>query len=246
MSLVEATIILMVLAILTSVVSPSIADYVNDSRGVKAKEDVEALGTGIVRLLRDTGKACIPEASATPCTIANKVELLISGSIAGATATNGEIDAGALGVTTAAAGVADAASAATLNWGAAGSTDRPTSVQTFDQHLVTNADVAYTGVSFTGGGGPRAGLGWRGAYVSGPIGLDPWGRKYQANTVWIGVATDSGVVVTTNEGGSEGGFTRDTIVITPGANGLVETGFALAASTAGGDDVTYVIKGSTR
>ena len=44
MSLVEATIILMVLAILTSVLAPSIGDYVNDARQVKAKEDLEALG----------------------------------------------------------------------------------------------------------------------------------------------------------------------------------------------------------
>ena len=36
MSLVEATIILMVLAILTAVIAPSAADYVNDARHTKA------------------------------------------------------------------------------------------------------------------------------------------------------------------------------------------------------------------
>src|SRR5687767_7383196 len=41
MSLVEATIILMVLAILTAVIAPSAGDYVNDARQTKAKEDVE-------------------------------------------------------------------------------------------------------------------------------------------------------------------------------------------------------------
>ena len=55
MSLVEATIILMVLAILTSVLAPSIGDYVNDARQTKAKEDLEALGTSVARLVRDTG-----------------------------------------------------------------------------------------------------------------------------------------------------------------------------------------------
>jgi type II secretory pathway pseudopilin PulG len=55
MSLVEATIILMVLAILTSVLAPSIGDYVNDARQVKAKEDLEVLGLSVARLVRDMG-----------------------------------------------------------------------------------------------------------------------------------------------------------------------------------------------
>ena len=55
MSLVEATIILMVLAILTSVLAPSIGDYVNDARQTKVREDLEALGTSVARLVRDTG-----------------------------------------------------------------------------------------------------------------------------------------------------------------------------------------------
>ena len=46
MSLIEATIILMVLAILTSVLAPSVGDYVNDARQTKVKEDIEALEIG--------------------------------------------------------------------------------------------------------------------------------------------------------------------------------------------------------
>jgi hypothetical protein len=244
MSLVEATIILMTLAVLTAVIAPSAADYINEARNVKAKEDVEALGTGITRLLRDTGKTCLAKTGGA-CTIAStsKVELLISGTIAGATATNTEIDGAALGVTTAAGGIANAASAASLNWGGAGANE-PTPVQTFDQHLVTNA-VGYSAVSFTQGGGPRAGLGWRGAYTA-SVGLDPWGRRYQSNVVFLGVATDSTVATTTDEGGKEGGWNKDTIVISPGANGLIETPFAFDGNAAGGDDVVYIIKGSTR
>jgi hypothetical protein len=247
MSLVEATIILMTLAILTSVVAPSVADYINEARGVKAKEDVEALGTGLARLVRDTGYPCATTTpGATPCTVANRVELMISGSISGATASNGEIDGAVLGVTAAAgpALTAGGQSATSLNWGGSGA-NRPTPVQTFDQHLVTNS-IGYTAVSFTGGGGPRAALGWRGGYLAGPVGLDPWGHRYEANTLFLGVASDSSVATTTNEGGKEGGWTRDAVVISAGANGLIETQFAIDGGSAGGDDVLYVIKGSTR
>src|SRR3954469_19865951 len=79
MSLVEATIILMVLARLTAAISPSIADYTNDARQVKAKEDVEAIGTGILRMLKDTGSRCLRTAGTPDCTVATRVDLLVSG-----------------------------------------------------------------------------------------------------------------------------------------------------------------------
>ena len=40
--------------------------------------------------------------------------------------------------------------------------------------------------------GPSFGLGWRGAYLSPPIGPDPWGHRYLVNTVFLAVATDAG------------------------------------------------------
>src|SRR5687768_9285234 len=80
MSLVEATIILMVLAILTSVLAPSIADYVNEARSTKAKEDVEVLGTVIMRLLRDVGLPFpVRTVGASPSKAStNRVDLLVS------------------------------------------------------------------------------------------------------------------------------------------------------------------------
>jgi type II secretory pathway pseudopilin PulG len=80
MSLVEATIILMVLAILTSVLAPTIGDYVNDARQTKAREDIEALGLGVVRLVRDTGLPFpVRVAGAAPSKAStNRVDLLVS------------------------------------------------------------------------------------------------------------------------------------------------------------------------
>src|SRR5437870_1377136 len=55
MSLIEATIILMVLFLLTAVMSPAVSDYIEDARHSKAKQDVETIGTTIQRLQRDVG-----------------------------------------------------------------------------------------------------------------------------------------------------------------------------------------------
>ncbi len=77
MSLIEATIILMILFLLTAVLSPSIGDYIEDARHTKGKEDVEALGISIARLQRDIG-SCIKVAAATGCTLLNRVEILRS------------------------------------------------------------------------------------------------------------------------------------------------------------------------
>lgn len=82
MSLVEATIILMVMMLLTGVVAPSIFDFVNDARRVKVKEDCEALGITLTRLVRDIGGCVLFDGRQPPtgpgCTMANRVSMLAS------------------------------------------------------------------------------------------------------------------------------------------------------------------------
>src|SRR5687768_2206182 len=135
MSLVEATIILMVLAILTSVLAPSIGDYVNDARQTKAKEDTEVLGLSVARLVRDTGLPfLVRTAGASPSKAStNRVDLLVSeGQIPTATA--------GTGVAAAAAGylIQNA-----LEWTDAVGVE----VELATDHLVTNTN-AYTTVTF--------------------------------------------------------------------------------------------------
>jgi type II secretory pathway pseudopilin PulG len=244
MSLVEATIILMVLATLTAVVTPSIADYANDAESVKAKEDVEAIGTGVLRLLKDTGSRCLRLAGTTDCTKANRVDLLVS---AGSDPRADNSATVALD--------ADAATTASVSWLP---TTAPAQQDTMDDQLVENDNgTAYTAAGFSGGGGPRMKLGWRGAYVNGPINGDPWGNKYQVNTIFLAVATDAtdgaGVPDQTTEGLKQSGWRRNVLALSAGANGIVETEFGGSAAgaggvgvSAGGDDIVYVLRGSTR
>jgi type II secretory pathway pseudopilin PulG len=243
MSLVEATIILMVLATLTAVISPSIADYVNDAEGTKAKEDVEVIGTGILRLLKDTGSRCLREAGGTECTKANREDLLIS-------AGNEPLSNTATDVTIV-DGEAISSGATSLNWLPDAAAPVAGQRGTIDEHLVLNTPV-YAAAGFTGGGGPRSKVGWRGAYLNGPVNGDPWGYMYQANTVFLTVATDAtdtaGSPSQVQEGLKQAGWQRNVMVVSPGANGNIETSFGAAGVgvVASGDDVVYVLKGSTR
>jgi type II secretory pathway pseudopilin PulG len=222
MSLVEATIILMVLATLTAVIAPSMGDYLEDARQMKAKEDVEALGIGIKRLLRDTGfKGLKFTNGTTALTLDNRVDVLTSDgtapTFAGATFTS------ASNMTT-----------SPIQWNTAAQSD------SFESHLVRNAlSTAYA----TPTAGNR-GRGWRGSYVNAPIGTDPWGYKYYANTVFLAVATDAA-------GAAEGStyWTKDVVVLSAGADNIVQSPIAGTAGggsgVSGSDDVVFVLQGNT-
>ncbi len=229
MSLVEATIILMVLAILTSVLAPSMADYINEARHEKVKEDTEALGMGIMRLMRDTALPfLVRTAGATPSKLsANRVDLLVS---------EGNIPDASAGTGTALSATNYIVSAA-VGW------DSPTGagIELATDHLVTNAN-AYSVVTFPVAGGPRAGIGWRGAYISSSTGPDPWGNRYGCTTVWLNPGSD--VTVTANKGTN-----NDMFCLSAGADGVVDTDMDSNANggvPVNGDDITYIPQGATR
>jgi type II secretory pathway pseudopilin PulG len=238
MSLIEATIILMILFLLTAVMSPAVGDYIEDARHSKGKEDVEAIGMTVVRLQRDVG-SCLKILSTTGCTLSNRVDILRS---------NGPdvvaADLGASAIDFSNSGV----DPNPINW----DDDQAVNVgDTMDNQFVLNtpdydvpAETTPTGYTKSG---PQAGLGWRGAYMTGPIGADPWGKVYLANTSFLVVASDA--TDGTAEGNRRGGWSRDTVVISAGPNGTFDTpyGGSVNFGTAqSGDDLLYVIRGDTR
>jgi type II secretory pathway pseudopilin PulG len=245
MSMVEATIILMVIGSLTAMLAPSVAGYMNDARNVAAKKDVEAIGAGILQMLKDTGSRCLRLEGQTECTFLNRVDLLVS-------AGNDPLSVIPADVTYP---DSQAATNGSVNWRP--DPEQPGQQDTMDDQLIENDNAGalgpYTATSFTGGGGPRMKLGWRGPYINGPINGDPWGTKYQANTIFLTVATDAfdtaGSPNQLQEGLRETGWNRDVIVLSAGVNRVVETSFGGTATpgvSAVGDDVIYVIGGSTR
>lgn len=237
LSLIEVTIMLLVLMLLTSVLAPSIFDFVKDAQWVKVKEDCEAIAISIARLTKDVGP-CVKMNGALPCTKANRADVLVS---------DGNFPT--VGVPPFIPFPANTIN--TLNW----PTGPGGQVDTLERQLITNGPgyPEAQGPPF----GPFFGQGWRGAYLAPPIGSDPWGRTYQVNTGFLAVATDVPCVIISpsfmcaqpGEGQTGGNWNRDVFCISAGPNGIIETPFGGNATfgvTRGGDDHVTVLGGTTK
>jgi hypothetical protein len=242
LSLVEVTIILLVLMLLTGVLAPSIMDFVRDAQWVKVKEDCEAIGVSVTRMMRDV-PPCFRLVGTDACTIDNRVDLLWSdGTTTGAIA---PASPAAMNYT-----LAGANAAGPLNW------DTTVTIQdgSMEQHLVRNdLPVPYPVPTVlhpvTVPVGPQMGTGWRGAYLAGPIGPDPWGGAYMVNTAFLATAADAHADA---EGRNGTSWNRDVFCLSAGPNKQYETYFGGCLGTTQfgtcreGDDFTYVIQGGTR
>jgi hypothetical protein len=235
LSLVEVTIMLLVLMLLTGVLAPSIFDFVIDAKWVKVKEDCEAIGVSVARLTRDVGP-CLRFDASQKCTLANRVDLLYSD---GPDVTDQDVagdGAGAFNV--------GFAIRTPLGWwmeGERGDSMEDQFVSNGPAYRTPNSLQTYAAV------GPQFNLGWRGAYLSSPIGPDPWGHRYLVNSVFLAVAVDA--QPDTFEGRRSSGWSHDAFCISAGPNGLYETGFGSNASrgvSRQADDFIYIISGDTR
>ncbi|MBI2187989.1 MAG: hypothetical protein HYU37_12870 [Acidobacteria bacterium] len=159
-TLVEATVVLAVVALLTAAAAPSAARTIQRARLVRVVTDEEAIKTAIVNFLTDmTGNSQGQNIGFTIEGIGNQngtpVDILVS---------DGDIPAIGSGGT---------------EW------DDPVNnttglVDFLERHLVTNnprGDVANDYSTTVGNNGY-----WRGAYLNGPVDPDPWGNRYAVNT----------------------------------------------------------------
>src|SRR3954470_19849354 len=88
MSLIEATVILAVISLLTAILAPAVRAYVLSAQQVAAKKDVEEINAGLTRFLTDVGEAWVLRSGARTGTAtdqgapfhaaANRVDLLVS------------------------------------------------------------------------------------------------------------------------------------------------------------------------
>ena len=244
LSLVEVTIILLVLMLLTGVLAPSIMDFVEDARWVKVKEDCEAIGVSVARLTRDVGP-CLKFNGTGPCDTANRVDILASD---GPDVTPSDLAGSALTPFS-----SSAVTPGSINW----DHDSDALVGDRMEHQFTiNAPGYATPASGGFPVGPLFGLGWRGAYLSSPIGPDPWGHKYLVNVAFLASASDttgddarSSVAVGPPLSGGEW-IARDVFCLSPGPNGRYETHFGGCSAGGGtcreGDDFVYVVSGGRR
>jgi type II secretory pathway pseudopilin PulG len=243
LSLVEATVILGVVSMLTAVLAPSVRSYVGTAQQAAAKRDVEVIGSALSRLLADLGEAWVLRdgTQGTGSTATNHITPLhTSGNRVDLLVTDGLIPA-----------VNTARSSGSPDWNTevCSCPGTPTGVQKLEWFLVLNTPSADAAKKFRtadgltntlnfdpdGGGQYNATHAWRGAYVPGPIGADPWGNRYAVNVEYL--ARDLGA--------GPSGNVNDVLVISAGNNSLIETRYD-SDGASNGNDIVFVLSGGTR
>jgi type II secretory pathway pseudopilin PulG len=182
LSLIEATIVLLMISILTAAAAPAAKRTLDQARLTRALSDEAAIKTAIVNFLTDTGFNGFSTSGASVATgNAAVVETLVS---------DGDIPA--CNTTTAAFGCT-AAGAAPL-W-AAGSPLWNNQVSNvngltdfLERHLVTNNPIGSAANDYPVTGGSP----WKGAYINAPVDPDPWGSRYAVNVKWLNVDSACG------------------------------------------------------
>jgi type II secretory pathway pseudopilin PulG len=233
-SLIEASIILSVFALLTAVLAPSIGGYVSDAQHAAAKNDIETIGAAVTRMLTDTGEAWVLRdgnggaLTAPPSHAAgNRVDLLVG---------SGAVPTVSIARSTAGADwddVVDNAGVQRLEY---------VLVQNTPSNLAANAYRTAASMSVATEFDPDSGSlfnaehAWRGAYLPGPVGADPWGTRYSVNVEFLARALGAG----------PSGNVNDVFVISAGPDRVVDTRFDVDGATPGSSDLLYVVSGGTR
>jgi len=243
-TLVEVTIILMVLSVLSLVLLPGLGSYLRDARLARARGDLDAIHKAVVRFLQDTGEGvfrCIgngnratadggSDAPSSPEPFYT-LDMLISD---GDTPDGGDVGDG-------------------WNWREPWS-GHP--VDTLANHLVKNtpghdpsaryrtpADIYAAGpgqqVAFAIQAGTGARFAWRGPYVSAPVRSDPWGNRYAVNVRFLDPGADSAT-------GDAAGYLYDVFVFSAGPDEEIDTPFSIDGVVPGDDDLIRVISGGSR
>jgi hypothetical protein len=76
---------------------------------------------------------------------------------------------------------------------------------------------------------------WRGPYLPGPIGADPWGFRYAVNVEFLARTLGPG----------PSGNVNDVVVISAGNNGIIESRYD-TDGLSNGNDVIHLLSGGTR
>ncbi len=265
-TLVEVSIIIMVLAILSGILLPQIGVFLRDARFARAREDVASIGVAIMQLLKDTGESSLylePQGRwRTPERIDESAEQPPIGLLIG----DGDTPDGGSWVENWRHALGDEVTESVTDFNNAGI--RAGIVDTFANHLIQNhpadidhhgavggssaryrtpADMAAGDFSSGIGGGlqfdPISGQGfnsefaWRGPYLD-AVRPDPWGNRYMANVLWF----------TMPQLQDSSGFIRPIIVLSAGPDEEIDTPFESASGfILGDDDIAYpVAYGSLR
>lgn len=256
-SLIELTIILIVLSILSAILVPVIGRYVHNAKIVRAREDCGALSSVIWMFIEDTANSHFLQ-DGSPDPIQGASRSLGGGSAPDQTAPNrvnlmvGDGDIPELGPN------GDARWLAKVNFGG---------VDFMAYHLVTNrpgnAPIhAYRTPTDLGkgpinapddpmfsresSGGFNSEFAWRGPYISAPIDPDPWGNRYACNVKFLDPQDESSNINAALGTDSGNGYEQDVVVLSAGPDEEVDTRYAVDGLASGDDDLACVISSNSR
>ena len=225
LSLVEVTIMLVILLILAGTLAPVMSDSVNSARVVRARNDLSQLAVSLVNFQRDVGPVVFEgshlrqvQFASSSVSAISPVELLTSGGERPVVAERVPVES----VAHLLVNPALALDAASLTpWA-----DSP-AADAMDYHLRVN------GRGYAEGDG-SAGTGWNGPYLTKDVTGDPWGRAYLINTAFLRGLPPS----------KQRCARCAVFVISAGPNGLIETPFQqpIANANVFGDDLAVRIQ----
>jgi len=230
-TLVEVTIILLVLVILGAILLPTIQRWIDLARLVRVKEDVGAIASCISIFLYDNCTSWFHVDGDWDCyTDANRVDLLIG---------DGDIPQTIFGP-------ASTDDYWSKPYGLAHFVDRISNhLALGDPFFPEDNSIATAPYAQNMTVNPF-GCGFRGAYISTPISPDPWGNRYMVNTAWLGPRGTNRVFGTS----SQAEFNNyDVFVLSAGPDETVSTEFQVGTPPvptgliAGGDDFVALISG---
>lgn len=263
-TLVEVSIIVMALAILSAILLPQIGVFLRDARLARAREDVAAIGVSMMQMLKDTGESSFytePQGNwRSPERFRDgrvqPVGLLIGDGDTpdaeeqwswrepfGGAVSNASTDFAHVRVS---AGLVDSFAnhliqndPANLDTSAGTGPDwrryrTPADMVSGDHSAGVPRGLQFDSAS---GQGFNSEFAWRGPYLD-AVRPDPWGNRYMANVLWL----------TMPQGSDSAGFIRPVIVVSAGPDEEIDTPFeAIGGFIVGDDDIAYpVAYGSLR
>jgi type II secretory pathway pseudopilin PulG len=224
-TLLEVTIILLVLVILGSILLPVAERYIDLARIARVREDVQMLASLVELYKVDMCDSGFRVDGDNPSVLgANRVDMLV----------------GSIGDTP------DWGTLASPNdfWKKSGP-DASQFVDTIDNQLILGdpfGPAPDTHDPYPRGGSNPQVCGWRGPYMTGPVLQDPWGNRYMINVAFL-APYDSGIR-TYSVGSSANWAKANVFVLSAGPDEIVETPFVNYTGAPTGDDQIALIKGT--
>jgi type II secretory pathway pseudopilin PulG len=163
-SLVEMTVVLLAISILTGVSAPTARRALDRARVARAVTDVTAIKTAIINFLTDLNAGGFTGFTQTGASGGATTDTLVS---------DGDIPTCTVVVANALTGCVSG-SASWIEPVDGATTDF------LERHLVTNLPGNSVANDY-----PIGAANWRGAYINAPVDPDPWGNRYVANVKWL-------------------------------------------------------------